>query len=49
MIIAVGMPLWVGFIVVVMGLPLLHYLKRDEKYNATKGQPESIRLNAWYV
>lgn len=48
MAIVLGMPLLVGFMGLVMGVPFVYYFKRDGKYDATKGQPDNIRLQAWY-
>ncbi len=48
MAIVIGIPLLVLFMGVVMGVPFVYYLKRDGKYEATKGQPDSVRLQAWY-
>jgi hypothetical protein len=43
-----GKMMLVGFMMVVMGVPMLHYLKRDRAYEATEGQPEEVRLKVWY-
>ena len=48
MAIVLGIPLLVGFMGVVMGVPFVYYLKRDLAYEATNGQSESVRLDAWY-
>lgn len=49
MAILLGMPILVAFIVVVaLGL-LIPHLAYDQKYDATKGQPDSARLAAWYA
>ena len=48
MAIVMGIPLLVLFMVLVMGVPFVYYLKCDRAYEATRGQPESVRLNAWY-
>lgn len=43
-----GKMLLVGFMMAVMGYPLAFYLRRDRAYEATAGQPDSVRLAAWY-
>lgn len=48
MAIVIGIPLLVGFMMLVMGAPFFYHLKRDRAYEATKGQPEEIRLKIWY-
>jgi hypothetical protein len=47
-IIAVGMSMLVLFMAMVMGVPFVHYLKRDIAYEATAGQPKEARLKVWY-
>lgn len=44
----IGIPLLVLLMGVAMGVPFAYYLKRDQAYEATQGQPESVRLKAWY-
>lgn len=46
--IAFGKPLLVLFMVLVMGIPLTHYLKRDAKYAASKHLPQETRNKIWY-
>lgn len=48
MALIIGIPLLVLFMGVVMGVPFVYYLKRDFAYDATEGQPESVRIRAWY-
>jgi hypothetical protein len=48
MAIVLGMPLLVGFMMLVMGVPFFYYLKRDRVYELTRGQPEEVRIKAWY-
>lgn len=48
MAVVIGIPLLVLFMLLVMGVPFVYYLKRDQAYEATRGQPESVRLKAWY-
>lgn len=48
MAIALGMPILVGFMGLVMGVPFVYYFKHDMKYEATKGQPENVRIQTWY-
>jgi hypothetical protein len=48
MAIAIGVPLLVLFMALVMGVPFVYYLKRDYAYEATRGQPDSVRIKAWY-
>jgi hypothetical protein len=31
-----------------MGMPFTYFLKRDRAYARTEGQPDEVRLNAWY-
>lgn len=44
----IGIPLLVLFMAVVMGVPYAYFLKRDRNYAGTEGQPEEVRLKAWY-
>ncbi len=48
MAIVIGIPLLVLFMGAVMGVPFIYYLKRDHAYEVTKGQAESVRIQAWY-
>jgi len=48
MAIALGMPLLVLFMGLVMGIPFVYYLKRDLAYDAAEDQPESVRIKVWY-
>lgn len=43
-----GKIMLVGFMMMVMGVPMRYYFKRDRAYEATEGQPEEVRLNTWY-
>lgn len=43
-----GKMLLVGFMMLVMGVPFVHYLKLDRAYDATKDQPEEARIRFWY-
>ncbi len=47
-VIAIGMPLLVLFMMLVMGVPFFYYLKRDRAYEATAGQPEEVRTKVWH-
>ena len=44
----IGMPTIVFLMVLVLGLPIVHYGKRDSAYMAAKGQPEKVRKDIWY-
>lgn len=43
-----GIPLLIIFMAVVMGMPFAYFWGREQAYERTEGQPESVRLNAWY-
>jgi hypothetical protein len=44
----IGIGLLVLLMLSVMGGLLSHCLKIDRAYEATKGQPEAVRIKAWY-
>lgn len=48
MAIVIGVPLLVLFMMSVMGIPFVYYLKRDSAYETMQGQPEAVRLRTWY-
>lgn len=47
-VIAFGIPFLVLFMILVMGIPFLYYLKRDRASDVAKDRPEEIQAHAWH-